>query len=130
MQEVNIACAVDADCATAGKYPGMYNKCDPTIGCVARRTVFLGSRPKANAPGTCTIDALDDPTRCYACTQVNSCLNTCGTCEVCAGAPLPTGCSCQSCDDKQLCQSAGAPCGSPCPAGQFCLQGCCTNNPN
>ena len=107
------------------------NGCD-CFGCCeipgAPTTVFLGSRPDANDPGTCNMSTLDDPNLCYPCTQVDSCLNTCETCEICVGKPeLPPECTCQVCaPGEQLC---GAPCGTPCPTGFFCRTGCCAPNP-
>jgi hypothetical protein len=38
---------------------------------------------------TCNAGSLADPKACPRCTQVPSCLNTCGKCEVCVGKPLP-----------------------------------------
>jgi hypothetical protein len=43
---------------------------------------------------TCTAADFNDPTKCPACTQVTSCLNTCEHCEICVGKPtLPPDCS-------------------------------------
>jgi hypothetical protein len=108
------------------------NGCDCFGCCVipgAPTPVFLGSAPASNQPGTCTEGAaLANPTLCHPCTQVASCTKTCGHCQICIGKPtLPPDCECQECPaGAQLC---GAPCGSACPAGQFCLSGCCSANP-
>jgi hypothetical protein len=38
---------------------------------------------------SCTAASVNDPAKCQRCTPVTSCLNTCGTCEVCYGKPAP-----------------------------------------
>jgi hypothetical protein len=115
--------------------------------------VFLGSRD-ASGVGTCTLDVVDDPALCHPCTPVGECLNTCGHCELSLGAttlpddcfphdggmPIPddavfpdggrpdafvpdAGMPSTRCDPGvQACGLAGDP---PCPAGDFCLGGCC-----
>jgi hypothetical protein len=89
--------------------------------------VWLGS--EAGGEGTCTLDVLDDPALCRPCTQVAACLNTCDTCEICIGKPeLPPECTVQICENGE--QVCGQPGQDPCPAGYFCVTGCCQEVPN
>lgn len=97
--------------------------------------IFIGSEGKANTTtpysndgGLCALDVKNDPTKCHPCLQVASCLNTCALCEICVGKPLPDpSCSQQSCPvGQQLC---GGNTGLTCPAGYFCLTGCCAKVP-
>jgi hypothetical protein len=102
------------------------NGCD-CFGCClvpgATRAIWLGSMVDKGNP-TCTLDVLDDPSRCHSCTQVPSCLNTYETCELCLGKDtLPPECGCQ------VCPVGAALCGGPCPFGEFCLSGCCVPVP-
>jgi len=113
--------------------------------------VFLGSQDTSGAH-TCTPDTVTDPTLCHPCTPVPGCLNTCGHCELCLGATtLPADCfPPPPVDAGPLLDDAGNPidagpppdggtivrcpggeqaCGLPgdplCPAGYYCLTGCC-----
>jgi hypothetical protein len=107
--------------------------------------IFLGSEIKGEG-GTCTIAELTLPERCFPCTPVDSCLNTCEKCELCLGKTelepecfpgsggssgtggsgtggmggSPGGERCP--DGKQAC---GLPGDAPCESGGFCLTGCC-----
>ena len=101
--------------------------------------VFLGSF--VDGEGSCTLDDLDDPVLCRTCTPAGNCLNTCETCELCLGkTELPPECfpgtggsggmggmggsPGERCPEgKQVC---GLPGDAPCPAGAYCLTGCCT----
>jgi hypothetical protein len=114
--------------------------------------VFLGSIPE---PGhdACAPETLDDPASCRPCTPVADCLNECGHCELCFGrdtlppdclgvdagvppvdaalpdggrpdaAPSDAGMPIMRCDPGL--QPCGLPTDPPCPAGDFCLSGCC-----
>ena len=102
------------------------NGCD-CFGCCdipgAPTTVWLGS--EVNGNGSCDIDSLDDPSRCKPCTQVAACINECDTCELCVGKDeLPP-----ECNGEQQCPAGDQACGLPgqplCPAGQYCVTGCC-----
>jgi hypothetical protein len=106
--------------------------------------VFLGSY--IGNEGTCTLNDLDNPELCRPCTPAGNCLNTCERCEICLGKPtIPEDCfpgtggtgggggasgtggsggSLRCPVGKQEC---GLPGDDPCPAGTFCLTGCCTN---
>jgi hypothetical protein len=114
--------------------------------------VFLGS--ETDSEGTCTFATVTDPALCRACTPAGNCLNTCERCEICLGKPtIPDDCfpgtggtggtggsggtggmgasggaggdgGGMRCPvGKQVCGLAGD---DPCPAGSFCLTGCCT----
>ena len=100
---------------------------------------------------TCTIADAADPTKCPPCTPTASCDNPCETCELCLGkSELPPecfpdagtggaggaggsggtggaggsgGCPTPVCPAGQ--QACGLSCLAPCPAGQYCLTGCC-----
>lgn len=90
----------------------------------------------------CTFETITDPDHCRQCTPTPSCLNTCERCEICLGKPtIPEDCftgtggsggsggtggdggSLRCPPDKQECGLEGD---DPCPAGWFCLTGCCT----
>jgi hypothetical protein len=103
------------------------NGCD-CFGCCAipgaPTTVWLGSLNASGQP-SCTLSALNDPSRCKPCTQVKACINTCELCEICVGKPVPP----PSCDPSQQCPAGVQPCGlpgqAPCATGYFCVTGCC-----
>jgi hypothetical protein len=107
--------------------------------------VFLGSF--MGNEGTCTLDDLDDPSLCRTCTPAGNCLNTCERCELCLGkTELPADCfpgtggaggmggmgggagmggdggGARCAPGIQACGLPGDP---ACPAGGFCLTGCC-----
>ena len=91
-------------------------------------TVYLGSGTENQGTGTCDFESAADPEKCYPCTQVQGCLNTCEHCELCIGKlELPPDCM------EQECPPEFPPCGlpgqDPCPDGLFCNTGCCTPNP-
>ncbi len=101
--------------------------------------VYIGSE------SGCTFDTVTDPAFCQACTPAGNCLNTCGRCEICLGKPtIPEDCfpgtgglggmggsggmggdggDARCPIGKQAC---GLPDDPACPAGAFCLTGCCT----
>lgn len=109
--------------------------------------VFLGSF--MGNDGTCTLDDLQNPELCRPCTPAGNCLNTCERCELCLGkTELPADCFPGTggaggtggvggmggmagtggggdlrCDPGV--QACGLPGDPPCPAGGFCLTGCC-----
>jgi len=105
--------------------------------------VFLGS--ETGNDGTCTLNDLSDPALCRPCTPAGNCLNTCERCEICLGKPtIPEDCfpgaggsggmggggmggdggGLRCPIGKQACGLPGDP---ACPAGAFCLTGCCTD---
>ncbi|HWA72700.1 MAG TPA: hypothetical protein VG937_10205 [Polyangiaceae bacterium] len=106
------------------------NGCD-CFGCCelparSGNTVWIGST--AGGLGTCSQATLSDPNACRPCTQVRSCLNTCATCEVCAGeTAIPAACN----GAQPSCPSGQPSCGpnASCPAGKFCITGCCVDIP-
>ncbi len=106
--------------------PLVPNGCD-CFGCCAMPgiayTVYLGSED-SGGNGTCNLANKNDPLKCKPCTQVPACLNTCANCEICIGKPtLPPECTGQTCPPgRQQCGLAGQ---QPCPAGEFCVTGCC-----
>ena len=127
------------------------NGCD-CFGCctfpeLAGGYVFLGSFE--GNEGTCTLADINDPALCRPCTPAGNCLNTCERCELCLGkTEIPADCFPGSggsngtggsggmvgnggtggsgnlrCDPGI--QACGLPGDPPCPAGGFCLTGCC-----
>lgn len=132
--------------------PLVPNGCD-CFGCCnlpagGDRWVFIGSVDGDGNP-TCTLDEASNDAACHPCTPVANCLNPCGACELCLGrtelppeclppppvdagtlpdggpAPSPdSGTPPPTCMDGR--QSCGVPGADPCPAGYFCLTGCCT----
>ncbi len=71
---------------------------------------------------------------CRPCTPVMSCFNACDPCEICVmrDRVLPTSCTgapIQSCPPgRQQCGNLGVT-QPPCPAGEYCLTGCCVKAP-
>lgn len=115
--------------------PLVPNGCDCFGCCVvagASTPVWLGSQDDAGNP-LCDLAHVADPTRCKPCTQVPSCLNPCDECERCIGkTQLPATCrEGGSCPVPQC--TRGTPCGDPClpacPAGHWCITGCCVEPP-
>jgi hypothetical protein len=98
--------------------------CEVTLDSGATTTVYLGS--ETNGVPLCHSDNVDDPDVCHPCTQVPSCLNTCDTCELCFGqTELPPECGgVPECPPEQ--DACGIPGLPDCPAGLFCLTGCCS----
>jgi hypothetical protein len=117
------------------------NGCD-CFGCCelpagSGKTVWIGSYDADDNP-TCTLDVVDDPSLCQPCTQVPACDNDCGKCEYCLGkTELPPECfDPENPDDPpdgqcppEL-QACGGPNQDPCPAGTYCITGCCVQLPN
>lgn len=91
-------------------------------------TVWLGSENPSGV-GSCNANTITDPLKCKPCTQVQACINTCDTCEICVGqTQLPPGCTEQICPaGVQKCGQVGQP---PCPNGYSCITGCCIQNPS
>jgi hypothetical protein len=83
----------------------------------------------ANARG-CNAENLDDPVACPLCTPVEACMNPCDPCEVCVGRPEPLE-SCMGSADQ--CSGVFDPCDPTgptlCPAGSYCITGCCVPEP-
>jgi hypothetical protein len=115
--------------------------------------VFVGSMPEPGHDA-CSRDTLTDPMSCRPCTPVADCLNTCEHCELCFGrTTLPDDCFATPPDASvpdaaypdgghpdayvppfdanvpMRCPVGRQPCGLPsdpvCPAGEFCITGCC-----
>jgi hypothetical protein len=115
------------------------NGCD-CFGCCDIRTydspdqehwVYIGSYDELQSgpkTGTCDLDAAraGDTQACRPCTPQSDCVKPCGECQLCLGkTELPAHCT----DPEERCpggqQVCGAPGDCPCPAGHFCLTGCC-----
>jgi hypothetical protein len=127
------------------------NGCD-CFGCCelpadSDKYVYLGSTDESGV-GTCDLDNVDDPSKCHPCTPVEACWNDCGRCELCLGkTTVPDDCfpgtggsggsgsggSAGSGGNggtgDQQCDEGVQPCGLPgqddCPAGEYCITGCC-----
>lgn len=84
---------------------------------------WLGSEDEFGT-GSCDLNSLGDPSLCKPCTPVPACEKPCGTCELCVGkTTLPASCTDQECPvGADLC---GLPGQADCPAGSFCITGCC-----
>lgn len=97
---------------------------------------------------TCTSASLSDPTKCPVCTKIADCSNPCGKCDVCLGKlTLPPECFPKpdagpdappdaTTDTTPPPPPSGCPEGfpacsvsTPCPAGSYCLTGCCIKAP-
>ena len=125
-------CAQNVGQANVSGYCGplVPNGCDCFGCCVFPQVsypVYLGSASSTQAPGTCNMNTLTDPTKCHKCVQVPSCLNTCLACEICVGKPNPG-------PGEQCCPTGKQKCGllgqQPCADGFYCVTGCCAPNPN
>ncbi len=77
----------------------------------------------------CSLATLADPTLCHPCDPVPGCLNDCDPCELCVGKPFLD----PSCNMGPLCDPGVTACGTadlpPCPAGFYCVTGCCIATP-
>jgi len=91
---------------------------------------------------TCTYETLSDPTKCPTCAQVPDCTNPCGKCDFCLGKiTLPPECYPSTDAGVDAPPPDAAPPGecpagitkcsptTPCPAGFYCLTGCCIEPP-
>jgi len=99
------------------------NGCD-YLGCC---DVFdsSGKRHRVRLHSPCTFATLSDPTKCVPCEQIVEYTKPCDRCDVCLGKwSLPSDCEAQC--------AGGTRCGAglPCPAGQWCLTGCCIAPPS
>jgi hypothetical protein len=106
--------------------------------------VWLGSTSDNSGKcelSTCGIGDEGDPAKCHPCTPVQGGLNPCDKCEYCLGKQeLPAECfdggagtgGTGGCPPDPVCDGGKTPCDyvdgclPPCPAGNFCLTGCCT----
>jgi hypothetical protein len=96
--------------------------------------VWLGSLG-ADGNTVCTADEIANPEVCHPCLPVEACMNGCAPCEYCLGkTELPPECfDPDSGDNPEQCgeglQACGGPNQEPCPAGYYCLTGCCIETP-
>lgn len=109
--------------------PAVPNGCD-CFGCC---TVHLedGTTVDVLASSTCSVEHIDDPSRCTTCTPTPECGNTCGRCELCPGRTpddLPADCfeTPDGGTPSPMCED-GTPCDAPedCEADEYCSLGCC-----
>jgi hypothetical protein len=120
-------CAPQPDTCRAKCLPRTPNGCD-CFGCCellrgSGHYVWLNSLG-TQGPSCNTLADVTDPNRCRPCTPVADCFNPCEGCERCVGSPdLPGGCATPACPAGM--QSCGWPGASACPAGSYCLTGCC-----
>ncbi len=106
-----------------------------------------GKMYQVKLTGTCTYETLSDPTKCPTCAPIADCNNPCGKCDFCLGKltlppecyppPPDAGVDAPPPEDAPPppppgdCPAGIAKC-SPsvaCPAGQYCLTGCCVTPP-
>lgn len=122
-----------AQTAACGDYCGPLtpNGCD-CFGCCelpqgSGKYVWLGS-VDSNV-GSCDLASVDDPDKCRPCTPVPSCMNGCQECELCIGkTSLPDHCAEPDASTGQCApgvQACGRPSQHACPAGTYCITGCC-----
>jgi len=95
---------------------------------------------------TCTSGSLSDPAKCPVCTKIADCSTPCGKCDTCLGKltlppecypPGDAGTDTRSPSDAPppppptACPAGLLTCSvsTPCPAGQYCLTGCCVKPP-
>lgn len=109
------------------------NGCD-CFGCCAVNLPGGGTKD-VRLTSTCSLADINDPVKCPPCTQVPSCANDCGTCELCIGkTTLPPECA-QPANDAgtpppaggQTCSTGAQVCNAEiaCPSGTYCVTGCC-----
>ncbi len=106
------------------------NGCD-CFGCCAV-TLPGGGTKNVTLSSTCSLADIDDPAKCAPCTLSTSCVNDCGTCELCIGkTTLPPECAQNAPPDSgtggQTCSEGLPVCNDalPCPVGLYCVTGCC-----
>jgi hypothetical protein len=96
--------------------------------------IWLGSEG-ASGNTVCTQADINDPTKCHPCMPVQACMNPCDPCELCIGKPtVDPGCNQGTGGGSQgQCDPGLQPCGlpgqAPCPAGTYCITGCCQATP-
>ncbi|MBK8251673.1 MAG: hypothetical protein IPK82_03280 [Polyangiaceae bacterium] len=110
--------------------------------------VWLGSKDEATGLGSCTQDAINDPTKCEPCIPVPGCYNGCDPCELCIGKDtLPPECNPGGTGGAggtgtggtgtggsigTQCPPGVQACGLPgqalCPPDFYCITGCCIEN--
>jgi hypothetical protein len=134
-------CRVAASCGQTGSSegaPAACNTCSPGDECKERclpRTpngcdcfgccvVETGTGSlQVQLTDTCSLDVVNDPTKCPTCHLNDACLNPCGRCELCPGqtlTDLPADCQGQACEGTTTCSAT-----RPCSNGNYCSQGCC-----
>lgn len=97
--------------------------------------VWLGSEDEATGQGSCKLGLENDPAKCEPCLPVAACLNGCEPCELCIGKDtlppecFPDGSGGAGGGGTMQCPDGIQPCGLPgqpdCPAGHYCITGCC-----
>lgn len=111
--------APDSECVRNCQ-PLTPNGCD-CFGCC---NVYKGGRIfTIQLDARCSMETLQDPSRCTACIQTESCLNACEDCELCPGrSRVPASCA----SVQPVCAGL-TPCRgvADCELGEYCLQGCC-----
>jgi hypothetical protein len=114
-------CDESVECAAACR-PRVPNGCD-CFGCCAVEQG--GTARTVELIDGCTVDGLDDPTRCPPCVQATWCRNECTRCEWCPGrTSLPDDCAPSCSDGESVCSPD-----LPCEAAQVCVLGCCLLRP-
>lgn len=114
--------------------------CSVTLDDGGYRDIFLGSEQSSGQ--ACTVETAGDPAKCFSCTKNPSCEKGCSVCQLCLGKTelppecFPDGGTLTLPDGGMLpdggtlqCPGGEQPCGLPgqaaCPAGYYCLTGCC-----
>jgi hypothetical protein len=118
--------------------PLIPNGCD-CFGCCelppgSGKFVFIGTTDE-DGVATCALGKEGDPVACHPCTPVSDCLNGCDVCELCLGkTELPPECFDPDGGSGEQCpggeQACGLPTQPPCPAGFYCITGCCQPKPS
>jgi hypothetical protein len=145
-QPPGVSCDRNSDWAKCRNVCGRLtpNGCD-CFGCCD----LFGTGTYVRLSSSCTAEVIADPLKCERCTPVAECDNPCGVCEICIGRPAPSpdcilppptdGGTTVTTDagttvttdagSSEPCATGQIYCGrdpNACPAGQYCLTGCCT----
>jgi hypothetical protein len=114
--------AISSKCASFCT-PRTPNGCD-FVGCCDIHD-DAGIVHRVHLRDTCSMASLSDPKRCIPCEKIEAYSKPCGRCDACLGKPnVPADCGSTCANGAPRCSAS-----TPCPAGQWCLTGCCSALP-